>query len=433
MVLLVLCHCEAWTRAVAGASLHGGDLVISSRRWIVSQIGAREHYAVARGLHRENALDFLMTDFWCRRGRSILSRLPGPFRSLAARWDRDIPRDRVRSFNFQALSIAIAERLTREDDLSLRYVKAGEAFGAASARIIERQRRNLSPAASAFFGYCTGALEPLELLSGMAIPTVVGQIQPGRREEEIVEEERAKWPGWEPSRRSSAPEYWRRIEAEWAAAGIVVVNSLWSLNALVAQGVPKEKIRVIPLAYEGESPPPAARPLRDELSVLWLGNICLRKGIQYLFEAARLLQDENISFAIAGPLQISADAAATAPRNVTFLGRVTRDRLSSVYRQADLFVLPTLSDGFAITQLEAMAHGLPVIATPCCGEVVRHEIDGLLVSSRDSAALAGAILRLKRDRSELTQMSERAVRRAAEFSLSRYASALVDAVETVTA
>jgi len=69
-------------------------------------------------------------------------------------------------------------------------------------------------------------------------------------------------------------------------------------------------------------------------------------------------------------LGITPQAVATAPANVEFRGRVTRDRATREYLVADAFVLPTLSDGFAITQLEAMAHGLPVIVTPNCGAVV---------------------------------------------------------------
>jgi len=51
--------------------------------------------------------------------------------------------------------------------------------------------------------------------------------------------------------------------------------------------------------------------------------------------------------------------------------------VSDWYRSADVFVLPTLSDGFAITQIEAMSHGLPVIATPNCASVVENGVDGL--------------------------------------------------------
>jgi len=83
-----------------------------------------------------------------------------------------------------------------------------------------------------------------------------------------------------------------------------------------------------------------------------------------LIEAARLLTHEDVRFDIVGPIGISRDAVASAPSNMRFHGRVSRDQAADWYRQSDVFVLPTISDGFALTQLEAMAHGLPVIATP---------------------------------------------------------------------
>ena len=118
------------------------------------------------------------------------------------------------------------------------------------------------------------------------------------------------------------------------------------------------------------------------LKVLFLGQVILRKGIQYLIAAARLLERENIRFDVVGPIGISREAMATAPGNVTFHGRTGRDQAADCYRRSHLFVLPTLSDGFAITQLEAMAHGLPVITTPCCGEVVSDGVDGFIVPAR---------------------------------------------------
>jgi glycosyltransferase involved in cell wall biosynthesis len=93
-----------------------------------------------------------------------------------------------------------------------------------------------------------------------------------------------------------------------------------------------------------------------------------------------------------------------------------------LYRSSDVFVLPTISDGFAITQLEALAHGLPLIVTPNCGDAVRHGIDGLRVPIRDPGALADAIRRFADDRSFLEQASRAAQRRARDFSLDAVSS-----------
>jgi glycosyltransferase involved in cell wall biosynthesis len=209
-----------------------------------------------------------------------------------------------------------------------------------------------------------------------------------------------------------------RRQAEWALADLVLVNSRWSADALVRQGVPLSKIIVIPLAID------LARdhllvPVKPEgaLKVLWLGSVILRKGIPYLVEAARRLRPQDIEFLLAGPLGISAEAIRSFPDNMKILGRVTRDQLSAIYRRAHVFVLPTISDGFAVTQLEAMAHGLPVVTTRNCGEVVTDGVDGLLVPARDSQALADALARLNDDRGLLSAMSANALMTVLRYDL----------------
>jgi glycosyltransferase involved in cell wall biosynthesis len=109
----------------------------------------------------------------------------------------------------------------------------------------------------------------------------------------------------------------------------------------------------------------------------------------------------------------------SAPANMTFHGAVSRDRTEEFYRSADLFVLPTLSDGFALTQIEAMAHGLPVIATPNCGEVVSDGVDGLIVPASDVNALAEAFQLILQDPEKLSEMSGATQAKVDHFSLSR--------------
>jgi glycosyltransferase involved in cell wall biosynthesis len=155
--------------------------------------------------------------------------------------------------------------------------------------------------------------------------------------------------------------------------------------------------------------------------------VVLQKGIQYLIAAARLLADRPIRFVVVGHVAISRAAIESAPPAVEFVGRVTRDRAAEEYRAADLFVFPTLSDGFGLTQLEAMVHGLPVIATPNCGAVVDHGRDGLIIPSGDATALAAAIAELADDADRRAEMGRMAVAKARTFSLAALAGRL-DAV-----
>jgi glycosyltransferase involved in cell wall biosynthesis len=158
--------------------------------------------------------------------------------------------------------------------------------------------------------------------------------------------------------------------------------------------------------------------------VLFLGQVILRKGIQYLIAAARLLEKESIHFDIVGPLGISADAIATAPKNMTFHGRAGRDQAAAWYQQSHVFVLPTISDGFAITQLEAMAYGLPVVTTPCCGEVVSDGVDGFVVPPREVEGLAQTFRRYLSEPELLRQQSAAATVKAGQFTLARLSANL---------
>ncbi len=239
----------------------------------------------------------------------------------------------------------------------------------------------------------------------------------------MIIEESERWEGWDALPGRAPVEYYDRLAKEWGAADRIIVNSNFSKQAIHKQGVALEKLHVVPLAYEAETKP-TPRGVTDRtkpLHVLWLGQIILRKGIPYLFEAARLLAGQNVKFTVAGRIGISEMALKTAPANVDVVGRVTRERAVELYQTADVFVLPTISDGFAITQLEAMSYGMPVITTPNCGDVVTEGVDGHIIPIRDPCALANAIAGLEADRELLYRMSVSARAKSVEFTLERYA------------
>jgi len=400
-------------------------------QWTISQIGAREHYAVPRAFHQAGTLRLFYTDVWTHWGKPLLKSRSHTARALAGRFHPELPSNRVVSFTARSAwqSLLHGRRNPGDPESAYReYVRAGASFGQSVANHLKRQP--LDPARDAFFGFFTGCLETLEMLRPRGLVTVVDQADAGRVHYELIHDEAKRWPGWQEMPPLVPDFYFDRLAAEWNAATLVLVNSPWSQAALVKQGVPESKIIVVPLAYEPkvegvhrENPPGAP------LTVLWVGNVGLTKGIQYLIEAAKQLRDTNIRFVIAGAVGISRDALATAPPSMTFLGSVTRNRVGELYREADVFVLPTLSDGFGLTQLEAMSYGLPVVATPNCGRVVTPEVNGLIVPAYDASALARAFVRLNDDRALLGEMSRAALIRSREFSLSAYADRLQQQAE----
>ena len=354
-------------------------------------------------LHNSGRLEALFTDYWSA----------GIWRGLRAkrlltRHHEDLSDAEVYGFNTSALLAGLRGKLVGQRGPYSEFLTIGSRFGR-QTRSAMAKRREQDWKNTIFFGYDTGFLEAAAWANDRGAATIVCQMDPSQVEVEMVREEERLWPGWAKAPLLVPEEYTTWRKAEWALADVVMVNSKWSLDALVKLGVPAEKIAVVPLAYESEEiDDEPSRRAEGPLRVLYLGQVNLRKGIQYLLEAARQLDKKMFRFDVAGPISISDERVVTAPPNVTFHGAVTRDRVREFYREADVFVLPTISDGFAITQIEAMAHGLPVVTTPNCGEVVRDGIDGFVVPARDAAALTKALETLADDPERLEAMREAA-------------------------
>ena len=401
--------------------------------WTVAQIGAREHYAIARGLHKRGLLKKLYTDAWVSRFRSALHALPDPLYSLANRYHPDLPDRSVHHFTLQSvLSRAIFEIAGASGNEALyeHYRAAGEAFACRVRDHLLSQSPN--PERSVFFGYDTGSLEVLQALKNTDWITVVDQIDDGKVGKRIVAQEIERWPGWATSVPVLHERYDRRRYREWQEADIVVVNSEWSKRALLEQDVEERKIFVIPLAYEKKNYSMRERKhsvsRAEPLRILWLGSVTLRKGIQYLLSAAQELTSEPVHIDVVGSVGITEGPVSKSASNVTFHGRVPRNQTSLFYERSDVFVLPTLSDGFALTQVEAMAHGLPVIATRHCGRVVNHKKNGLLIPTRSPEAIVRAITYFLKNPSACREMGFRAIETAKKYTIEQALQRLRTAV-----
>jgi glycosyltransferase involved in cell wall biosynthesis len=148
-------------------------------------------------------------------------------------------------------------------------------------------------------------------------------------------------------------------------------------------------------SQNNDAPHAESNHLEDVVfQVLFLGQINLRKGIARLIEAMRLLKDKPIHLTLAGPCEIDSSSWADLP-NVVWLGSVPRSEVGRLYDEADVFILPTLSDGYAITQLEALSRGLPVIASAHCGAAVDEGVNGWILADLEPETIADAITRAR--------------------------------------
>ena len=387
---------------------------------LMACIGARQHYEVPVILHRAGLLRRLIVDSWNRWGYGMrrvanLTRL-GWLKGFAGRYREELPARLVVSLG--RFGIRYWLRCQQARNRAALY----GVFEQEGRRFAEECIKHLDVEHSVFFGYSSASLEVLRREKKSGRWCVLDQIDPARTEYRIVLEEEARFPDLVADASPIPESYFRRLEAEWDEASLIVVNSEWSKRALVEQGVDPLKIVIVPLAFEG---PPSGFDLAprrsnpdDPLRVLWLGTLCLRKGLPYALEAAKLLLRAPVRFTFAGPSQVALEKLHL-PENCRYVGAVPRIDAHTLYTQHDVFLLPTLSDGFAITQIEALAYGLPVISTPCCGDVVEDGKCGFLVPPRDGRSIAESILKFVEDRDLLCQMSIQARKRAREFSPQR--------------
>lgn len=398
--------------------------------WICAQNGAREHYAIPRALSQSGRLEMLLTETWAG---PLIRRLPfGPLRPLAARYHPDLAGAQVVHWTREILWRELVSRVAGKNpvastgDVYDQFVQQGQYFSLQVLNSLKQQGTNLQ--GKVVFSYDTTALELFTWAKAQGAICVLGQMDPARTEAAIVSRERERWPGWALQDENVPESYHCRREQEWALADRIVVNSRWSAQALIGQGVSPQKLAVIPLSYEENlvEPDNPRKSTSSPLRVLFLGQVILRKGIQYLMEAAKLLQNEPVHFDVVGPIGISQLAMKSTPPNLTFHGRANRDETRNWYRQIDVFVLPTISDGFAITQIEAMAYGLPVIATPNCGEVVTDGRDGFIVPAQDSLALARTVQRYLDEPAMLLNQSRAAKEKSKRFSLNRLTEDLLN-------
>jgi glycosyltransferase involved in cell wall biosynthesis len=282
------------------------------------------------------------------------------------------------------------------------------------------------------FAYSYAAKEIFEFARERGWRTVLGQIDPGPAEERIVTDLEKQSPikhtHWEPAPKA----YWDNWRDECTLADQIVVNSDWSKDALVGEGVAPEKIRVIPLAYDVSNDSSsfqrhypstfsAERPLR----VLFLGQINLRKGVAQLLEAVNLLSGEHVEFWFVGPTQIRLPQELRLHPQVRVFGVAPRTAVDRYYRDADVFILPTFSDGFGLTQLEAQAWKLPVIASRYCGDVVRDGVNGVVLEEVSARAIADVLHEFLCSPGKLAAMSGRSGVED-RFSLESLAKALSD-------
>jgi glycosyltransferase involved in cell wall biosynthesis len=210
----------------------------------------------------------------------------------------------------------------------------------------------------------------------------------------------------------------------------LITDSVFSAHELARElQLPLERFTPIPLgvdstASKAQSPNPGEQPY-----VLFVGTAEQRKGIPTLIRAMERVQrdDPALRLVIAGERGDGLRGDETI--NMRALGFVDDDTLAGFYRAAALFVFPSRYEGFGLPVLEAMAYGVPVIATNVTAIPEAAGDAALYVPLDDEVALAQAIARVRSDPTLAASLRERGLARAAQMSWKNTALATLDVLE----
>ncbi|MBN1455823.1 MAG: glycosyltransferase family 4 protein [Methanomicrobia archaeon] len=220
---------------------------------------------------------------------------------------------------------------------------------------------------------------------------------------------------WKAAKNSLKARYVKFIEMQLLkTADRIIANSHYTRAELEAVGIPGSIITVshpgYDLPFSNTTWASAPRPARDRiaLKLLTVANITPLKGLDMLIEALARLSDPALTLDIVGDehrdLRYSQRLKASVARygletRVRFHGQQPPDKLARFYADADILVLPSHCEAFGIVVAEAMAFGLPIVATRCGGipELVTDGENGFLVPPNDVSSLAEAIQKLAAD------------------------------------
>jgi glycosyltransferase involved in cell wall biosynthesis len=397
------------------------------------------HYAVPELLHRAGVLEQLFTDAYSGKGSwlaQVVRFIPHQFQVGAVKRlvlrKANLPGHKVTAYNGSGLAW-LAEHAWRQrtkSSLAEFYHRQSNEFG---QKIISSGQLQ---GASTIYGFIGSSLTLFKYGKRSGLYCICEQMSaPILELTRHLSMEFTTWPGWQ--KYPSVSWFYRMTAAteteEWQLADMILAPSPYVRSSLIAAGVDERKVVLLPYGvsledYRSRKPGYSnARPLR----VLFVGAVNLGKGVPYLLEALKQLKPGAAEARLVGKVELKPEKLKPYREKATFLGHISRQDVLKQYAWADILVMPSVSEGSATVTYEALASGLPLIATWNSGAWVKDGYNGFMIPVRDSQALAERLQRFCQDPELVHEMSRAAAASATHFSWSAYEKRLLQVVRAL--
>jgi glycosyltransferase involved in cell wall biosynthesis len=304
-------------------------------------------------------------------------------------------------------------------------------------RAVARRIKHRGPAKTVdgIYGYEDGCLETFRAARGRGLKCFYDlPIAYWETVQKLLDEEKQRLPEWEPTlvgtRDSSAK--LERKSAELALADVVICPSAFVLDSLP----PAIRQSRHCLVAEFGSPPrnwdAASRPSQasDKLRILFAGSMTQRKGLADVFAAMKLLKRTDVELVVMGSPIAPMEFYYSQYRGFTYMSTRPHHEVLKLMQSCDALVLPSLAEGRALVQQEALANGLPLIITKNTGgeDLIVEGETGFLVPVRSPDKIAEKIAWLADHRDALPPMRLAAIKKADEYPWQRYTDRILSAL-----
>lgn len=226
----------------------------------------------------------------------------------------------------------------------------------------------------------------------------------------------------------------KKDAAEIDSAQKHIVASNFSIKALYYNNVSSRDICKVPYGVNHDvfQQIKSKHDINKKINILFIGEINQRKGIKQILEAAKILSTQNFEFNLIG-LGMSNHSELYKPYKeyVNFLGLVSFETLLGQLKSNDVFIFPSLGEGFGLVLLEALSSGLPVICSRNCAgpDLIEDGKNGFLIDAGDTSALVDRILWFESNRDKLPEMSQYARQSSLKYTWETYEKKVVSGIE----
>ena len=386
-----------------------------TRKCVVVHAGARDDYQLALAMSECGYLHKLVTELYCPDA------LTGILKSLADKRYKTGLSSRFVSMSATSMFATANMLIRKQSDLNRQKDAALSKLAYQRAKLGKSNLFCYSYYASYAFSQPRAFEGQQRLLFQLhPHPVSIRKIL----EEELILAPAAKNSILHENELQYSEDYLQQLSSESLLADNIVVASSFTRKTLTDHGVPDSKIKVIPYGIDASKYfKRTVRPNNERLRIIFVGSMVQRKGLSYLLESVRRITARHIELVLCGRgftdtnlINEYSDVHFVIKRGLSHV------KLIEELHQSDLFVLPSLSEGFAQVILEAMSCGLPVLTTTnsCGPDILTEGINGWVVSVRSVDKLVEKLEWSILNKTTLFDMGNVAAQTARQYSWPKF-------------